>query len=143
MAERLADIAAGLREVIEELAPRRLVAVEGVFHGQNARSALQLGHSSAAWRWPAAGARDLPVHEYAPATVKRAVAGNGYAATKDQVSAMVRMLLLRRSSGRRASTRRTRLPSPSVTPSAVRPSARWRAPTASRVVPPSEQEGSP
>jgi len=58
-----------------------------VFHGVNARSALQLGHSRGV-ALAAAGARALPVHEYAPATVKRAVAGNGQA-TKDQVQAMV------------------------------------------------------
>jgi crossover junction endodeoxyribonuclease RuvC len=89
MAARLAEIGEGLAEIIEELAPA-VVAVEGVFHGVNARSALQLGHSRGV-ALAAAGARSLPVHEYAPATVKRAVAGNG-AATKDQVSAMVRAL---------------------------------------------------
>jgi crossover junction endodeoxyribonuclease RuvC len=89
LAERLAVIAAGLREVIGELTPS-VVAVEGVFHGVNARSALQLGHSRGV-ALATAGAHDLRVHEYAPATVKRAVAGNG-AATKNQVQAMVRML---------------------------------------------------
>ncbi len=67
-----------------------MVAVEGVFHGVNARSALQLGHSRGV-ALAAAGAHGLAVHEYAPATVKRAVAGNGQA-TKEQVQAMVRAL---------------------------------------------------
>jgi crossover junction endodeoxyribonuclease RuvC len=89
LAARLGEIAAGLRELIEELAPT-VVAVEGVFHGVNARSALQLGHSRGV-ALAAAGAASLRVHEYAPATVKRAVAGHG-AATKDQVQAMVRAL---------------------------------------------------
>jgi crossover junction endodeoxyribonuclease RuvC len=89
LAERLAVIAEGLREVIGDLAPS-VVAVEGVFHGVNARSALQLGHSRGV-ALATAGAHALRVHEYAPATVKRAVAGNG-AATKGQVQAMVRML---------------------------------------------------
>jgi crossover junction endodeoxyribonuclease RuvC len=89
LAERLAEIAAGLREVIEELRPA-VVAVEGVFHGVNARSALQLGHSRGV-ALATAGASSLRVHEYAPATVKRTVAGNG-AATKTQVQAMVRAL---------------------------------------------------
>ncbi|HEX4462290.1 MAG TPA: crossover junction endodeoxyribonuclease RuvC [Polyangia bacterium] len=89
LAARLADIAGSLREVIDELAPT-VVAVEGVFHGVNARSALQLGHSRGV-ALAAAGAAALTVHEYAPATVKRAVAGNG-AATKGQVSTMVRAL---------------------------------------------------
>ena len=89
LSARLAEIARGLGEIIGELEPD-VVAVEGVFHGVNARSALQLGHSRGV-ALAAAGARGLPVHEYAPATVKRAVAGNGQA-TKDQVQAMVRAL---------------------------------------------------
>ncbi len=89
LAARLAEIARGLGEIIRELSPE-VVAVEGVFHGVNARSALQLGHSRGV-ALAAAGSHELPVHEYAPATVKRAVAGNGQA-TKDQVQAMVRAL---------------------------------------------------
>ena len=89
LAARLGEISVGLVEIIEELRPD-VVAVEGVFHGVNARSALQLGHSRGV-ALATAGARALPVHEYAPATVKRAVAGNGQA-TKDQVQAMVRAL---------------------------------------------------
>jgi crossover junction endodeoxyribonuclease RuvC len=89
LSTRLAEIAVGLREVLDELRPT-VVAVEGVFHGVNARSALQLGHSRGV-ALAAAGALALPVHEYAPATVKRAVAGNG-AATKGQVQTMVRAL---------------------------------------------------
>jgi crossover junction endodeoxyribonuclease RuvC len=86
---RLAEICDGLTEVVDELRPTH-VAVEGVFHGVNARSALQLGHSRGV-ALMVAGARELDVFEYAPATVKRQVAGNG-AATKEQVSAMVRKL---------------------------------------------------
>jgi crossover junction endodeoxyribonuclease RuvC len=89
LAARLAVIARSLKEVIDELSPE-VVAVEGVFHGVNARSALQLGHSRGVALATAGGA-ELPVHEYAPATVKRAVAGNG-AASKAQVQAMVRVL---------------------------------------------------
>ncbi|MCU1277850.1 MAG: crossover junction endodeoxyribonuclease RuvC [bacterium] len=89
LSARLAEISDGLVEVIRELEPD-VVAVEGVFHGVNARSALQLGHSRGV-ALATAGAHALHVHEYAPATVKRAVAGNG-AATKDQVLAMVRTL---------------------------------------------------
>jgi crossover junction endodeoxyribonuclease RuvC len=89
LSARLGEISAGLGEVIRELAPD-VVAVEGVFHGVNARSALQLGHSRGV-ALAIAGTHALLVHEYAPATVKRAVAGNGQA-TKDQVQAMVRAL---------------------------------------------------
>jgi crossover junction endodeoxyribonuclease RuvC len=89
LAERLAAIDLGLREVIGELKPQ-VVAVEGVFQGVNARSALQLGHSRGVVL-AAAGAASLRVFEYAPATVKRSVAGSG-AATKLQVQRMVRAL---------------------------------------------------
>jgi crossover junction endodeoxyribonuclease RuvC len=87
LASRLAEIGVGLREVIAELRPDA-VAVEGVFHGRNARSALQLGHSRGV-ALACAGEAGLSVFEYAPATVKRSVAGSG-AATKLQVLAMVR-----------------------------------------------------
>ena len=86
LAARLAEISTALVEIIRDLQPD-VVAVEGVFHGVNARSALQLGHSRGV-ALATAGAHDLKVHEYAPATVKRAVAGNGQA-SKDQVQAMV------------------------------------------------------
>ena len=89
LAVRLGEISVGLRELIDELEPQE-VAVEGVFHGKNARSALMLGHSRGV-ALGAAGERNLPVFEYAPRTVKRAVAGSG-AASKYQVQAMVRVL---------------------------------------------------
>lgn len=89
LSARLAEIAAELAEVFAELRPT-VVAVEGVFHGVNARSALQLGHARGV-ALAAAGAARVPVHEYAPASVKRAVAGSG-AATKQQVQRMVRAL---------------------------------------------------
>lgn len=86
---RLAEIGEGLSEVISELRPH-VVAVEGVFHGKNARSALQLGHARGV-ALLVCGQSSLTVSEYAPATVKRAVAGSGRA-TKEQVLRMVRML---------------------------------------------------
>jgi crossover junction endodeoxyribonuclease RuvC len=89
LSTRLAEIADELSVVFAELRPHA-VAVEGVFHGVNARSALQLGQARGA-ALTAAGRAGLSVFEYAPATVKRAVAGNG-AATKTQVAAMVRTL---------------------------------------------------
>jgi crossover junction endodeoxyribonuclease RuvC len=89
LAGRLAEIARGLDEVIDELAPE-VVAVEGAFQGKNARSALLLGHSRGV-ALAAAGQAGLAVFEYPPATVKRAVAGSG-AATKSQVANMVRAL---------------------------------------------------
>ena len=89
LASRLAEIGEGLAEVIAELRPQA-VAVEGVFHGKNARSALQLGHARGV-ALLVCGQSSLAVNEYAPATGKRAVAGSGRA-SKDQVLRMVRML---------------------------------------------------
>lgn len=89
LASRLAEIGDGLREVIDELRPQ-VVAVEGVFHGKNARSALQLGHARGV-ALLVCGQSELAVSEYAPATVKRTVAGSGRA-SKEQVLRMVRML---------------------------------------------------
>jgi len=86
---RLVEIGAGLREVIDELRPQ-VVAVEGVFHGKNARSALQLGHARGV-ALLVCGEASLSVSEYAPATVKRSVAGSGRAG-KEQVLRMVRTL---------------------------------------------------
>lgn len=86
---RLAELHANLREVIADLNPA-VVAVEGVFHGANARSALQLGHARGV-ALAMVGEAALEVFEYAPATVKRAVAGSGRA-SKPQLMAMVRAL---------------------------------------------------
>ncbi len=81
------------RELAALIAARRpaLVAVENVFHAANARSALQLGHARAA-AILAAVEQGVPVVEYTPAEIKRAVVGYGRA-EKHQVGEMVRMLL--------------------------------------------------
>ena len=63
------------------------VAVEGVFTFRNARSALILGHARGVALLAAAQV-GLPVHEYAPARVKRSVGASG-AADKDAVARMV------------------------------------------------------
>jgi crossover junction endodeoxyribonuclease RuvC len=88
--ERLREIAAGLREVLAELGPTE-VAVESVFVQRNVAAALKLGHARGVALLCAAEA-DLPIHEYAPARVKKAVTGNG-AASKMQVQQMVRALV--------------------------------------------------
>ena len=67
------------------------VAVEEVFHGRNARSALKLGQVRGVALLAAARA-GLPVAEYAAASVKQAVVGYGRA-EKRQVQRMVALLL--------------------------------------------------
>jgi crossover junction endodeoxyribonuclease RuvC len=87
--ERLRALASDLREVIAELRPQE-VALESVFHGVNIQSALRLGHARGVIMLLAAEA-DLPLAEYPPATVKRAVAGHGQA-QKEQVQRMICVL---------------------------------------------------
>jgi len=67
------------------------VAIENVFHAANARSALKLGHARGVAMLAAAQA-GLPVAEYTPTEIKRAVVGYGRA-EKPQVQQMVRLLL--------------------------------------------------
>jgi crossover junction endodeoxyribonuclease RuvC len=90
LSRRLADLSASLAEVIEELRPQ-VVAVEDIFHGVDARAALTLGHARGVVL-ARAGALDLDVHAYPPATVKKSVTGYGVA-TKAQIGAVVRALL--------------------------------------------------
>lgn len=89
LSERLRLLATDLRELIAEYAPAEL-ALESVFHGVNAQSALKLGHARGVVMLCGAEA-GLPLAEYPPATVKRAVAGNGRA-QKAEVGRMVSVL---------------------------------------------------
>jgi len=90
MAPRLRTLADGLREVIAEQRPTA-IAVETQFFGKSAASALAVGMARGVALLVAAES-DVPVHEYTPATVKKAVVGNGNA-SKQQVAAMVRVIL--------------------------------------------------
>ncbi|MEK6814531.1 MAG: crossover junction endodeoxyribonuclease RuvC [Nitrospirota bacterium] len=107
---RVRFIAAGvIRPAARETLPRRLlhladcvdemilahrpdvVVVENLFFSRNVRSALALGQAQAAV-FLSAARRDIPLFEYPPATVKKAVVGTGNA-EKAQVRRMVRVLL--------------------------------------------------
>jgi crossover junction endodeoxyribonuclease RuvC len=68
-------------------------AVESPFHGVNARSAFQLAQARGVVLAALAGA-GVEIAEYSPATVKKAVTGNGRA-PKAQVRSMVGRLLSR------------------------------------------------
>lgn len=85
--QRIHDDLAGLLRECEPDA----VAIEDLFYSRNVRSALKLGHVRGVVMLAAAEA-GLPVAEYAPATVKRAVVGYG-GAEKRQVQQMVALLL--------------------------------------------------
>ncbi len=88
--QKLRFIHDGLAALIDRLAPDAL-AVEDVFHAANTRSALVLGHVRGVALLAGAEA-GLPVHAFAPATVKAQVAGFGRA-EKRQVALMVSRLL--------------------------------------------------
>jgi crossover junction endodeoxyribonuclease RuvC len=87
---RLKQIFAGVAEMVTEFAPDEL-AIEKVFVQRNVDSALKLGQARGA-ALCAAAMRDVRVYEYFPNQIKQAVVGHGHAA-KEQVQAMVRMLL--------------------------------------------------
>jgi crossover junction endodeoxyribonuclease RuvC len=88
--ERLATIAAGLREVLERHAPTE-AAVEEAFYGRDARAAQRIGEGRGAALLVLAEA-GLQVANYANNVVKKAVTGRGRA-SKQQVRAMLRRLL--------------------------------------------------
>ena len=88
--EKLFEIHRRLAELIAECGPEA-VAIESVFFATNARSALKLGHARGVAVLAAVQA-GLPVAEYTPAEIKRAVVGHGRA-EKHQVQHMVKLLL--------------------------------------------------
>ena len=90
-------LAVRIREIYEEVtalitrhAPT-VVVVEDVFQGKNVQSALKLGHARGAILL-AAALGEIPIAEYSPREVKKAVVGNGNA-TKEQVGFMVQQQL--------------------------------------------------
>jgi crossover junction endodeoxyribonuclease RuvC len=88
--DRLFEIHRRLVELLVECRPDA-VAIESVFYAVNARSALKLGHARGVAVLAAAQA-GLPVVEYSPTEIKRAVVGYGRA-EKPQVQQMVKLLL--------------------------------------------------
>jgi crossover junction endodeoxyribonuclease RuvC len=86
---RLSFIHNGLVEVIQETRPS-VLAIESVFYGKNVRSTVSLAHARGV-ALLAAAQFELPVVEYSPMEVKKAVIGFGRA-SKDQVAEMMRRL---------------------------------------------------
>ncbi|MBI2820806.1 MAG: crossover junction endodeoxyribonuclease RuvC [Acidobacteria bacterium] len=68
-----------------------VVAVETLFHAINARSALLLGHARGVILLCAA-LHDIPLHEYTPLEIKKAIVGYGRA-EKTQLQHMAKLLL--------------------------------------------------
>ncbi len=90
LAERLRHIHDGVTEVIARHKPDAM-AVEDVFYARNVRTTVVLGHARGVVLLAGEQA-GIPVHEYAPALIKKTVVGRG-AATKEQVQFMVMRLL--------------------------------------------------
>ena len=88
--EKLFEIHRRLVELLAECRPQS-VAIENIFYGTNARSALKLGHARGVAMLAAIEA-GLAVAEYTPAEIKRAVVGYGRA-DKHQVQQMVKLIL--------------------------------------------------
>jgi crossover junction endodeoxyribonuclease RuvC len=88
--EKLKAIHAGLTALLAEHRPD-CVAIENIFHAANARSALRLGEARGV-ALLAASEAGVPVAEYAPAAIKRAIVGYGRA-EKQQIQQMVKLLL--------------------------------------------------
>lgn len=88
--QRLKIIYDGLCELIERHEPE-VVAVEGAFYGANAKTAIKIGEARGIVLLAAQSA-DLKLVQYPPATVKKAVVGNGNA-SKEQVQQMIKVEL--------------------------------------------------
>jgi crossover junction endodeoxyribonuclease RuvC len=88
--DKLLQIHRQLTLILHECRPD-CAAIENLFHSVNVRSALKLGHARGVAMLAAVEA-GVPVFEYTPAEIKRAVVGHGRA-EKAQVQQMVKLLL--------------------------------------------------
>jgi crossover junction endodeoxyribonuclease RuvC len=87
---RLKEIYRSITAVIEQYQPH-VCAVETLFFAKNVRSLMKLGEARGA-ALTAVANKDLPVFEYSPAEIKRAVVGYGRS-EKAQIQKMVFLLL--------------------------------------------------
>ena len=86
----LRNIHAKVAELIASHHPD-VMAIESVIYGKNASTMLVLGEARGAVLTAAADA-GLPVYEYEPRRMKKAVCGNGLA-EKEQIQRMIKVLL--------------------------------------------------
>lgn len=87
---RLSRIFERVTGLVEQYLPDEL-AIEAPFFGKNVQSMLKLGRAQGV-AMAAALSRDIPIHEYAPLSIKQAVTGSG-SASKEQVANMLRHIL--------------------------------------------------
>lgn len=76
--------------IIDSFKPDEM-AIEAPFFGKNVQSMLKLGRAQGV-AIAAAMSRQVPIHEYAPKSIKQAITGNGQA-SKEQVSLMMQRML--------------------------------------------------
>ncbi|NWF51448.1 MAG: crossover junction endodeoxyribonuclease RuvC [Ignavibacteriaceae bacterium] len=89
-AKRLQVIYAEINSLIKKFKPDEF-ALETAFYGKNVQSTLKIGYARGASMLVAIH-NDLPIKEYSPREIKKAVVGNG-AASKNQVQFMMKKLL--------------------------------------------------
>jgi crossover junction endodeoxyribonuclease RuvC len=86
----LQTICGGIRDVICHSAPEAM-AIENIFYGKNIRSLIKQGHVRGVAILAGADG-GVPIYEYSPLEIKKAVVGYGRA-EKGQVQRMVRAIL--------------------------------------------------
>jgi crossover junction endodeoxyribonuclease RuvC len=88
--QRLKQIYQTVSDLIDK-SNSEAIAVEEIYVSQNAKATLRLGHARGVILL-AAVMRDIPVIEYAPREIKKAIVGQG-GASKDQVKWMTAQIL--------------------------------------------------
>ena len=89
-AQRLAFIFNGINEICEKFNPTEC-GIEVIFVNKNSKTTLLLGHAREA-AITAVAVKDVPVFEYEPNKVKKALTGMGHA-DKEQIYKMLSILL--------------------------------------------------
>ncbi len=90
--ERLVTLHASVQQLLAEFNPQE-AAIEKVFVGKSADSALKLGQARGVALLALAQA-DIPVQEYAPRSIKHTVTGSGAADKTQMIDMVVRTLKL-------------------------------------------------
>ncbi|MDR1207602.1 MAG: crossover junction endodeoxyribonuclease RuvC [Rickettsiales bacterium] len=90
LAVRLTHIFDSVKKICKDMGPDEC-AIEITFVNKNPTSTLLLGHARAA-AIVAVGTFDMPIYEYEPNKIKKAITGAGHA-DKNQIDTMVRILL--------------------------------------------------
>jgi crossover junction endodeoxyribonuclease RuvC len=90
LTERIRILYEEIRKILEEYKPD-MAAIETMFYGKNFQGIFSLGHARGVILLALAQA-GIPISEYTPREVKKAVTGNGNA-SKEQIRYMVAQLL--------------------------------------------------